>query len=213
MIRAVIFDCDGVLVDSERLTNRVIRDNLAQRGLDWPVERIMTSFVGGTVAGVGEVARASGARIESGWLDTIYAEIYAVLEQEVTPIPGAVDLLDWLDARAIPYAIGSNGPERKMQITLARCGFADRLQGRVLSAVALGAPKPAPDVYLAAAELLGVAPEHAVVVEDSPTGARAAQAARMACYGFAPDDDGAGLSAVGAMPFHAMRDLQHLLPI
>ena len=213
MIRAVIFDCDGVLVDSETITTRVIAQNITARGLDWTTDTIMTRFVGTTMGHIAKVAAAEGARIEDGWINAIYAEMFDALEREVTPVSGAVELLDWLDAQGIPYAVGSNGPLAKMDITLARCGLADRLQGRVLSAITLGAPKPAPDVYLAAAKLLGVSPQDAVVVEDSATGARAAQAAGMACYGYAPDDDGAGLAAVGATPFHAMRDLPALLRV
>lgn len=211
MIQAVIFDCDGVLVDSEHLTNRVICENLAARGLEWTEDVIMDRFVGGTMTAVGQAAAQAGARIEENWVSAIYEEMYTVLAEEVAEVAGVTDLLNWLDAQGIPYAVGSNGTMRKMQVTLGRCGLTDRFGGRLLSAQEVGASKPAPDVYLAAAKLLGVDPSQAVVVEDSATGARAARAAGMTCYGYAPEDDGAKLAAVGAIPFHAMRDLPALL--
>lgn len=167
MIKAVIFDCDGVLVDSEPVTDRVIGANLRARGLDWTAAEIGSRFRGGTIHALGEVARAAGGRIEEGWAEALYEDAYAALEDEVQPIPGALALLDRLDAAGVPYAVGSNGPMRKMEVTLGRCGMRDRLQGRLLSAQVVGRAKPAPDVYLAAANLLGVAPEEAVVVEDT----------------------------------------------
>ena len=206
-IGAVIFDCDGVLVDSEPLANRVIRDNLAARGLDWSVEDVMRRFVGGTIAGIAPVAEAHGARLEKDWVPALYAEIFEVLAREVAPVPGAPGVLDALDAAGVPHAVGSNGPVRKMEITLGRCGMLDRLSGRILSAQEVGRVKPAPDVYLAAARLLGVAPADAVVIEDSATGARAAAAAGMRCLGYAPDGDGAALRAEGAEIFRDMADL------
>ena len=211
MIRAVIFDCDGVLVDSEPLTNRVIRDSLAAHGLHLTLEEVMDRFVGGTIAGIAEAARAEGYALGQDWVPTLYARMFEVLAAEVAPIPGALALLDRLDAAGVAYAVGSNGPARKMEITLARCGMQDRLEGRFLSAQDVGRSKPAPDVYLACAELLGVRPGEAVVVEDSATGARAAAAAGMKCYGYAPRGNGEKLRGAGAQVFHDMADLPELL--
>ena len=90
-------------------------------------------------------------------------------------------------------------------------GLIPRFGGRIYSAQTLGAPKPAPDVYLHAAAVMGVAPADCVVVEDSVSGLKAAVAAGMRCYGFAPDDDGAKLAADGAVVFHDMADLPGLL--
>jgi beta-phosphoglucomutase-like phosphatase (HAD superfamily) len=99
-----------------------------------------------------------------------------------------------------------------MQVTLGQHpGLLDRLQGRLFSGQALGAPKPAPELYLHAARALGQPPAACVVIEDSPTGARAAAAAGITCYGFAPHGNGAALAAEGAMVFRSMADLPHLL--
>ena len=118
----VIFDCDGVLVDSEGITNLVIQDNLAKYGLHVAVDDIIRLFVGGTMSGVMTQARSMGAALPDDWLDEIYPEMITRLGQEVTLVPGAVDVLDALDAAGIGYAVGSNGPHRKMDVTLARTG-------------------------------------------------------------------------------------------
>ena len=108
--------------------------------------------------------------------------------------------------------MGSNGPPQKMVITLGQHpGLTERFRGHIYSAQTLGAPKPAPDVYLHAAAALGVAAADCVVVEDSVSGAKAAHAAGMRCMGFAEHDAGEGLAAVGAQVFHRMADLPGLL--
>jgi len=145
-------------------------------------------------------------------VDAQYARMFAALEQHTPLIPGILDVLDHLDAAQIPYAMGSNGPVRKMQITMGQHpGLMDRFHGHIYSAQTLNAPKPAPDVYLHAAAALGVAPGVCVVVEDSVSGAKAARAAGMRCMGFAEHDNGDRLAEVGAQVFHRMADLPGLL--
>lgn len=209
----VIFDCDGVLVDSEKLTNHVIRDSLARYGLDLPLDRIMTLFVGGTMMGVRDQARAMGAALPDDWLAEIYAEMYAVLAERVEPVPGAIAVLDALDAAGIPYAVGSNGPHAKMAVTLKRTGLAARLQGRVVSREDVKAPKPAPDVYLKAAADAGVKPDRCVVVEDSASGAKAGQAAGMFVLGFAAETPAEKLRPHSNIVFSDMSELPRLLGI
>ena len=184
-IRAVIFDCDGVLVDSEGITNRLLRDDLAQRGLDMPLDQVMSTFVGGTMEGVAAEATRRGADLPPDWVDLFYAKMFVVLDAEVEAIPGVAELLDGLHRAGIACAVGSNGPLAKMDITLRRTGLWNWLAPHVYSARELANPKPAPDIYIHAADRLDVSPDHCVVVEDSASGARAARAAGMRCIGFA----------------------------
>ncbi len=121
-------------------------------------------------------------------------------------------MLDALDAAGIPYAVGSNGSDHKMQVTLGQHpGLLERFQGRLFSGQTLGAPKPAPDLYLHAAAALKTAPARCIVVEDSATGARAARNAGIRCYGYAPNRTAPALSAEGAILFGSMADLPALL--
>lgn len=207
----VIFDCDGVLVDSEPLTNVIIRDNLARHGLKISIDQVVDLFVGGTMMGVMKTARDMGAKLPEGWLDTIYSEIFDVLAARVEPVPGIATVLDTLDDAGIPYAVGSNGPHRKMEITLTRTGLIERLQGRIYSREDVANPKPAPDVYLKAAQEAGIAPNRCVVVEDSASGARAGKAANMCTFGYVAQSDPARLDPICDRLFASMDALPDLL--
>ncbi|MEL7012988.1 MAG: HAD-IA family hydrolase [Pseudomonadota bacterium] len=191
---AVLFDCDGVLVDSERLTNQLLRDDLAARGLDMTLEEVMGLFVGGTTESVMREAMRLGAEMPADWIELFYGKMFALLERQVEAVPGAPELVDALYDRSIPMAVGSNGPSAKMQITLRRTGLLTKLSPHIYSARDLGAPKPAPDIYFHAAEQVGVAPEKCVVIEDSASGAKAARAAGMRCIGYATEGQGAALA-------------------
>ena len=207
----VLFDCDGVLVDSEPVTNRILRDDLAAHGLDLRLEQVMNLFIGGTMAGVMGEARRMGAALPDDWLDRIYSRMFEVLAQECEVLPGVPTMLDRLDAADIGYAVGSNGPMAKMNVTLGRCGLAERFLGRVFSAQECPAPKPAPDVYLKAAARAGKAPANCVVVEGSPSGARAGKAAGMQCFGYVADTPAARLEGICDHLFDDMADLPTLL--
>lgn len=211
-IRAVLFDCDGVLVDSEPLTDAVIARSLARHGLALGQHEISGMFRGGTLAGVAETAREMGADLPEDWLARTYDDIHAKLAEGTPLVPGIEGVLDRLDAAGIAYAVGSNGSHRKMEVTLGQHPDLRRRFGdRVFSREDVARPKPAPDLYLHAAHALGVAPAQAAVIEDSPTGARAARAAGIRCFGYAAAEKADGLLAEGATVFRDMADLPGLL--
>ena len=208
----VIFDCDGVLVDSETITNRLLRDDFAARGLDLTLDDIMRLFVGGTMRGVAVKAAEMGADIPGDWVDRIYPRMYAELAKGTPLIPGIEAAMDQLDATGIPFAVGSNGSLEKMGITLGQHpSLQARVKDHLYSAHALGTAKPEPGLFLAAARDFNIAPAECAVVDDSPTGCIAARRAGMRGLGFAEHDDGARLAAEGAAVFHHMRDLPALL--
>lgn len=182
--KAVLFDCDGVLVDSEPITHQLLSDDLATRGLHISATEVHRLFLGGTMEGALQEARRLGADMPPDWVKEMYEKMFDALGREVEAFDGVSDLLDALIDRGVAIAVGSNGPARKMQITLGRTELLDRLQPHIYSARDLGRAKPAPDVYLHAARQLNVAPADCVVIEDSVSGAKAAQAARMRCIGF-----------------------------
>jgi len=203
---AVIFDCDGVLVDSEPATEDVLMANLARHGLALDRAAYREMALGGTMRMVGERAAARGAAIPEGWVEAAYEEMFARLRRGVEPMPGVVALLDALDAAGVPYAVASNGPREKMAITLGQTGLWARFEGRILSAHEEGVAKPDPGLFLNAAARLGRAPADCVVIEDSPAGATAARDARMRCLGFSPEGDGAALAALGATVVRSMAE-------
>jgi HAD superfamily hydrolase (TIGR01509 family) len=211
-LRLVIFDCDGVLVDSEPVSNRILAEDLTSRG--WPMRTAEATrrFVGTSLPDMRpEVEAHIGTILPADWHTTLQARIVAALAEEAVAVPGAVEALRAVHALGIPWRIASNSSHEEMRAKFRRIGIEHLVQGRLHSFTDVAHGKPAPDLYLAAAAAEGVRPPDCVVVEDSPTGVRAAVAAGMDCLGFAPHGDGAALRAAGAVPFHAMAELPALL--
>jgi HAD superfamily hydrolase (TIGR01509 family) len=213
---AVLFDCDGVVVDSEGPTLALFVEELAAHGLPLTLEAFEADYLGQTVEMVARQATAAGARLPEGWIAHFYGRMNAMMLGGVPLIPGVLGVLDRLDAAGVPFAMGSNGSLAKMKITLGQHGIEGRFRA-VLSGQALEAPKPAPDVYLAAAASCGVAAERCVVIEDSAQGARAGLAAGAQVLGYAPHGAGTAtarsLVALGVPLFGRMEELPGLLGI
>ena len=207
---AVLFDCDGVIIDSEGPTFDLLLTDLASHGLPLTLDQLETDFIGGTIETVAARAIAAGATLPEGWVAGFYARMYAMLAAGAPLIPGIMGVLDRLDAAGVPYAVGSNGTSEKMQISLGQHGLVPRFRA-VLSAQAMGRPKPAPDVWLAAAAACHADLQSCVVIEDSPSGAQAALAAGIPCLGYAPlgpdTPQARQLAALGVPLFAAMTDL------
>ena len=211
-LRLVIFDCDGVLVDSETPSNRVVAEEITRLGWPMTTEESLARFVGSSLASVAaDVEARTGRPAPPGWVDHLVARLVDVLGRELQPVPGAADLLRGVTALGLPYRIASNSSHEEMRAKFARTGMASLVEGRVHSAGDVGAPKPAPDLFLAAAAAAGAPPGACIVIEDSVPGAQAARAAGMACIGFDPHGDGARLRAVGAHPVRALSDIPALL--
>ena len=207
----VIFDCDGVLVDSETVSNQVMVDSLARYGLTLTLQACMDAFVGSTMSAAMDKARQMGAVLPSGWIDEVYEETYTALRAGVPLVPGISDVLDLLDGRGIPYCVASNGSEAKMKITLGQNGLWERFHPAIFSAHSLGVAKPDPGIFLAAASHFDVQARDCVVIEDSPSGTLAAARAGMRCMGFAALTPAERLEAHGAESFRDMRELPALL--
>lgn len=180
----VIFDCDGVLVDTEGVTNRAISANLGRYGFEITPEECFGLFVGGTIQSARDEARRRGAPLPDTWVDEMYAEIFAALEQGVEVFPGLFDLLDLLDAKGIATCIASNGPPRKMAISLTPSGLHDRFAGRIYSAYTHGPAKPDPAMLHHAMRDHGVAAARCAMIDDSLAGILAAQAAGVQAIGY-----------------------------
>jgi HAD superfamily hydrolase (TIGR01509 family) len=209
-IELVIFDCDGVLVDSERLAVRVDVRVLAELGWALSEQEVIERFVGRSHEFmVTEIEAHLGRRLAGDWEDAfqhLYREAFAA---ELTPVDGVVEALDQI---ALPTCVASSGSHEKMRYTLGLAGLYDRFAGRIFSASEVARGKPAPDLFLYAAGRMGVDPATCAVVEDSRYGVEAARAAGMLALGFA-----GGLTAAehlhgpGTLVFSDMRELPRLL--
>jgi HAD superfamily hydrolase (TIGR01509 family) len=206
--KAVLFDCDGVLVDSEAMTFDLLAQDLADHGLVLPRAEMEKRFLGGTIGGLFTTARSLGATLADDWVDTFYARMYAHLATGVALIDGAEDVLNRLAQAGLVFAVGSNGSDAKMQVTLGQHPqVMARFNGHLYSGQTLGCPKPDPGLWLHAARALGLSPADCVVVDDSPKGCLGAVRAGIRCLGLAEHDDGAQLAATGAEVIHSFRDI------
>ena len=208
----IIFDCDGVLVDSEPIANRVMAE--AVTALGWPLttEDCMVRFKGhhfDTV--IAAVEARLGRPVPGVWVPDLRAATGAAFERELQSVPGVVEALDAVVESGTATCVASQGPPEKMAVSLGVTGLRACFEGRIFSAYQVGRGKPHPDLFLFAARTMGVAPRACVVIEDSPLGVTAAAAAGMNVLGFAPEGDGADLAAAGARLFRDMAELPGLL--
>ncbi len=205
----VIFDCDGVLVDSERVTNAVLAEMLRGLGLDVTLEQVLRDYVGRTTAAcVALIEERLGGPLPANFLDEYRVRTEAALRERLQPVPGVREALDRI---TVPVCVASSGEPEKMRLTLGLTGLLEHFDGNLFSATQVPRSKPHPDVFLLAADRMGVPPARAAVVEDSPVGVQAGVAAGMTVFGYAAAGKPGELAAAGAITFDDMRDLPALL--
>ena len=213
----VIFDCDGVLVDSEPLSNRCFTDALNREGLGWDVAETMRRLMGRSMKSCIEIVEAElGRKVPADFVERLQDRTFACFrEQGVHAVSGVVAALDVLESAGTLTCVASSGDHVKMRLTLGSAGLWDRFDGRIFSATQVARGKPAPDLFLFAAERMGVQPADSVVIEDSSAGAQAARAAGMRVFGYvgAAHTDRAGLVEAGATVFDDMRRLPALIGV
>jgi HAD superfamily hydrolase (TIGR01509 family) len=212
-IRLVIFDCDGVLVDSELITNRVYAKMLNELGVPVTLDDMFEQFVGRSMAYCWElVSNMLGRPVPEHLVEEYRARTTAALELELKAVQGIEESLNTLEAIGMPYCVASSGTHEKMRTTLGLTGLLPRFEGRMFSVTEVAKAKPAPDVFLHAAATCKVAPSHCCVIEDSPTGVAAGVAAGMTVYGYCALMPERRLAAAGAHhTFSVMRELPDLL--
>lgn len=206
----VLFDCDGVLVDSERITSRVWAGLLTDIGLPTTTEQSLATYLGNSMARCLEIVTEQlGRTPPETLLPRFHEAVKVALANEVTAVEGIVEVLDALDAAGVAYGVASNGEHEKMRTTLGATGLLARFEGRRFSAVDVARPKPAPDLFLHAARSLAFSPSRTIVVEDSPLGVQGAFTAGMTVIGYAELVAPERLVAAGAV--HCVHDLRELL--
>ena len=211
-LRLVIFDCDGVIVDSEPVSNRVVADDLSALGWTMTPDEADRRFLGMTLTDmVPVIERQLGHVVPPGWQDGLKRHLVEALALHAQAVVGAVEALAGVTALGLPWRVASNSSHAEMHAKFSRLGLLALVRGRVHSHDDVARGKPAPDLFLAAATAEGVAAADCVVIEDSPTGVRGAVAAGMDCLAYAPHSDGAALRAAGAVPFHSMFDVPGLV--
>lgn len=207
----VIFDCDGVLVDSEILANEIFCSHINQLGLDYSLEQTMHKFVGRSLASGFAILEAElGHPLPGDFKHRLDVATFAAFADRLQPVLGIVDALDQIQP-LFQTCIASSGGFDKMAVTLKLTKLEERFLGRIFSATQVKQGKPAPDLFLFAAQSLGFSPKQCVVIEDSCAGVEAAVAAGMQVLGYAALTSAEQLRAAGATTFQSMEQLPTLL--
>lgn len=207
----IIFDCDGVLVDSEAPSNRVVAQEVTALG--WPMTEAesMQAFVGFQLRDIPAVVQPHLAHpIPEGWVEHLRRQIIAAFDT-LQPMPGAAAALEAVHAMGLPLRVASNSSHAEMQVKFGRTGLAHLVSGRIHSAYDVPRGKPHPDVFLHAAAAEGIDPARCLVVEDSIPGTRAARAAGMRVVGL--DPHGHATEALRTEGATVIRHLDELPPL
>ncbi|MFI9391285.1 HAD family hydrolase [Streptomyces bauhiniae] len=208
----ILFDNDGVLVDSEPISNRHLAAYLTELGHPTTYDDSLRDYMGAAMHRVHDlVLERTGERLPADFDDVFHSRVFAAFEEELRPVAGVEGVLEKLTADGVPYCVASSGSHERIRVGHRVTGL-DRWfdNDRIFSSQDVGRGKPAPDLFLYAAERMGVAPERCLVVEDSPLGVQAAVAAGMDVYGFTamtPPEKLAGAKQL----FSSMGELADLL--
>ncbi len=205
MEKLIIFDCDGVLVDSETITNQVLVDYVNEFGVGISLEKALELFQGGTIADwIHYVKVEHNIELPPEFVSNFRHRMKVAFEKELQPVDGVKELIESLNCK---ICIASNGPMEKMETTLRVTGLDKYFGKNVYSAYQINKWKPDPSLFLHAAKEMGVDPQNCTVIEDSPRGAEAAIAAGMDVYGYDIYGKSQALIDNGAHLFTKMTDL------
>lgn len=203
----VIFDCDGVLVDSEPITNSVFAEMLNELGLSVTLDDMYRDFLGHSLGYcLAKVETMLGRSLPEDFAGAYRMRSREALAREVKPVRGVVAVLDALTSAGIPFCVASSGDYEKMRTTLGATGLLTRVEGHLFSVVDVARPKPHPDLFLHVARRRSVEPARVVVVEDTAIGVEAAVSAEMTVYGYAEHGNSERLRAAGATDTFASMD-------
>jgi HAD superfamily hydrolase (TIGR01509 family) len=179
----IIFDCDGVLVDSELLSSRVLMAQLAELGIDLSLEQFRAEFLGRSFASAAQQLKLrTGRDLPANFAPDYFVRLNRLFATDLKPMPGVYEVLQSL---TVPHCVASGSIPPRLDFSLRVCGLDQHFGSHVYSAAAVKNAKPAPDLFLHAAAAHGVSPERCLVLEDSEMGVRAARAAHMTVWHFA----------------------------
>ncbi|MGW0608620.1 HAD family hydrolase [Streptomyces sp. NPDC002644] len=208
----VLFDNDGVLVDSEPISNRLLAGYLTELGHETSYEDSIRDYMGSAMHRIHDlILERTGQRLPGDFDDVFHARVFEAFERDLQPVPGVAEVLRRLTEDGVPFCVASSGSHERIRVGHRKTGL-DRWfdDARIFSAQDVGRGKPAPDLFLHAARSMGVPPERCAVVEDSPLGVQAGLAAGMDVYGFTAMTPAAKLAGAKAL-FSTMGELAALL--
>lgn len=207
-IELVIFDCDGVLVDSETIANAELRKALGQCGLDMTLEQVVERFVGLSMGSVVNISQEIlGYDLPVDFLDQLQGKTFAAFQKSLKPVEGIQNVLNALLEMPYKICVASSGSFEKMDVTLGLTGLEPYFHGNIFNSTQVRRGKPYPDLYLYAAAQMGCDPSQCLVVEDSLPGVQGAVAAGMEVLAYSVRDQDKHLATAGGMVISNMTDV------
>ena len=213
--KLVIFDCDGILVDTENLANRRLAEWLTAAGYPTSFEYCRKNFSGHSMVSVQKVVEATGVSLGDDFVDRWNAGLPDLFAHGVEAVPYVREFVEAVRAAGIAYCVATSARVSKMHITLGQTGLLPLFEHALFSSTMVGRGKPFPDLFLHAAKTMGFAPADCIVIEDSVAGTQAGIAAGMRVFSYHGDplSDRDGLAEAGGILFDDMRELAGLVPI
>ncbi len=209
--KCIIFDSDGVLVDSETLSARVFQQMAVELGFKLDFETAVEQFAGTSMKeNLKFIETHIEGKLPLNFVKEYRKRSYDVFKAELKPIPGIHDLIAKL---RVPFCVASSGPIEKIKLNLSLVDLLDSFENRIFSSFDIGSWKPEPGIFLHAAKTLGFVPEECVVIEDSASGIRAAIAGGFKVYALAGEKKKSTFEQMGAIPFESMKELEKLLQL
>jgi len=207
--KCIIFDCDGVLVDSEAISTQVLIEMEASVGVTLQMEVVIKEFSGRSLKSIFEyIEERASNKLPGSFEKDFRAKTFEAFKKDLKPIDGVHELLDRL---TIPYGVASSGPLNKIKLNLTTTGLIDYFEGRIFSCYEIQSWKPDPGIYLHAAKEMGFLPKECAVVEDSVFGIQAAKSGGFDVFGLVNEHNKEILEQEGVTIFYRMNELDQLL--
>lgn len=204
----IIFDCDGVLVDSEVLANQLLRDALAEHGLEMTVDQVVDTYVGRSMAAVVSISEELlGAKLPEDFIDQLQVKTFALFEEKLRAVDGVEDVLIALQKKDIQICVASSGSFKKMNLTLGLTGLKHYFKGNIFNSSQVKRGKPYPDLFLFAADQMQVETAKSLLIEDSVPGVQGGVAAGMEVMAYSSRGNCEALKKAGGLVISDMRQI------
>lgn len=210
-VKCIIFDCDGVLVDSEGLSSKVLYDMTYPLGITSSLDEMVINFSGRNLKECFEcIEKEINTKLPPGFEENYRDQTFSVFQKELKCIDG---IKDFINSLTIPYCVASSGPVNKIKLNLSLTGLLENFENKIYSCYEIKSWKPEPDIFLHAAKGMGYTAKDCVVVEDSVVGVKAAVAGGFKVYGLATAQTKVKLKEAGAITFDHISHLPSLLEL
>ncbi len=207
--KCILFDCDGILVDSEEISNAVLQTMVTEAGADLDLHNIYDRFAGKSLKEIFRMIETLGGISFPETFEQDYRKrTYEAFKTELKPVKGVHELLEKV---TVPYCVASSGPPEKIRLNLTVTGLIQHFEGRIFSSYDIGSWKPDPQIFEHAAQTMGFEPGECAVIEDSLSGIQAGIAGGFDVYGMAKEHNQALFKDAGAVVFHDLESLHPLL--